>query len=42
MTLLNNPHLALEPITLMFITGLAFSLLGMSLERIFNPRLRSL
>jgi peptide/nickel transport system permease protein len=42
MNLLNNPFLALEPIGLMFLTGLAFSLLGMALDRIFNPRLRSL
>jgi ABC-type dipeptide/oligopeptide/nickel transport system permease component len=42
MNLLHNPYLALEPIGLMFLTGLAFSLLGMALDRIFNPRLRSL
>ncbi|MBN2388003.1 MAG: ABC transporter permease subunit [Anaerolineales bacterium] len=42
MTLMRNPYLALEPLALMFITGLAFSLLGMALDRIFNPRLRSL
>ncbi len=42
MTLMNNPYLALEPLALMFITGLAFSLLGMALDRIFNPRLRTM
>lgn len=42
MTLMRDPYLALQPIILMFITGLAFSLLGMALDRIFNPRLRSL
>ncbi len=42
MTLMRNPYLALEPIALMFITGLAFSLLGMALDRIFNPRLRTM
>lgn len=30
----------LEPAVLLMITGLAFSLLGFSLDRIFNPRLR--
>jgi len=42
LNLMRNPYLALEPIGLMFLTGLAFSLLGMALDRIFNPRLRSL
>jgi peptide/nickel transport system permease protein len=42
MTLMRNPYLALEPIALMFITGLAFSLLGIALDRIFNPRLRTM
>jgi len=42
MTLMRNPYLALEPIALMFITGLAFSLLGIALDRIFNPRLRNM
>jgi peptide/nickel transport system permease protein len=42
MTLMREPYLALEPLVLMFITGLAFSLLGMALDRIFNPRLRNL
>jgi peptide/nickel transport system permease protein len=42
MTLMRNPYLALEPIGLMFVTGLAFSLLGMALDRIFNPRLRTM
>lgn len=32
----------LEPALLLMITGLAFSLLGFSLDRIFNPRLRGL
>jgi len=32
----------LEPSVLLMITGLAFSLLGFSLDRIFNPRLRGL
>ena len=41
MTLMREPYLALQPIFLMFVTGLAFSLLGIALDRIFNPRLRS-
>jgi len=32
----------LEPAVLLMITGLAFSLVGFALNRIFNPRLRSL
>ena len=32
----------LEPSALLMVTGLAFSLLGFSLDRIFNPRLRGL
>ncbi len=32
----------LEPSVLLIVTGLAFSLLGFSLDRIFNPRLRGL
>jgi len=32
----------LEPALLLMLTGLAFSLLGFSLDRIFNPRLRGL
>ena len=32
----------LEPSVLLMLTGLAFSLLGFSLDRIFNPRLRGL
>lgn len=32
----------LEPAVLLMVTGLAFSLLGYSLDRIFNPRLREL
>jgi peptide/nickel transport system permease protein len=42
MTLMRDPYLALQPLILMFITGLAFSLLGMALDRIFNPRLRNI
>ncbi len=33
---------ALEPLTLLLLTGLSFALLGFALDRIFNPRLRSL
>ncbi len=32
----------LEPSVLLMVTGLAFSLLGFSLDRIFNPRLRGM
>ena len=32
----------LEPIVLLVITGLAFVLVGFALDRVFNPRLRSL
>lgn len=32
----------LEPSTLLMLTGLAFAMLGFSLDRIFNPRLRGL
>ena len=32
----------LEPIFLLMVTGLAFALLGFALDRVFNPRLRSL
>ncbi len=32
----------LEPIALLLITGLAFAMVGYSLDRIFNPRLRSM
>jgi peptide/nickel transport system permease protein len=32
----------LEPAALLMVTGLAFSLLGFALDRIFNPRLRGL
>jgi peptide/nickel transport system permease protein len=32
----------LEPSVLLMITGLAFSLLGFSLDRVFNPRLRGM
>jgi peptide/nickel transport system permease protein len=30
----------LEPAALLMITGLGFAMLGFSLDRIFNPRLR--
>ncbi len=33
---------ALEPIALLLLTGVAFSMVGYSLDRIFNPRLRSM
>lgn len=32
----------LEPVALLMITGLAFAMLGYSLDRVFNPRLRSM
>ncbi|MFN3347150.1 MAG: ABC transporter permease, partial [Candidatus Bipolaricaulaceae bacterium] len=32
----------LEPAALLMLTGLGFSMLGFTLDRIFNPRLRSL
>jgi peptide/nickel transport system permease protein len=32
----------LEPIALLMLTGLAFAMLGYSLDRVFNPRLRSM
>jgi peptide/nickel transport system permease protein len=32
----------LEPAALLVLTGLAFAMLGFSLDRIFNPRLRGL
>ena len=32
----------LEPIALLLLTGLAFAMLGYSLDRVFNPRLRSM
>jgi peptide/nickel transport system permease protein len=32
----------LEPAVLLMMAGLAFSLLGFSLDRIFNPRLRGM
>ena len=35
-----NYYWMLEPSILLMLTGLAFSLLGFSLDRIFNPRLR--
>lgn len=33
-------HWLLQPIALLLLTGLAFALMGLALERIFNPRLR--
>jgi peptide/nickel transport system permease protein len=30
----------LEPVSLLMLTGLAFAMVGFSLDRIFNPRLR--
>ena len=33
-------HLLLEPLALLLLVGFAFVLLGISLERIFQPRLR--
>jgi peptide/nickel transport system permease protein len=35
-----NYYWMLEPSILLMLTGLAFSLLGFSLDRVFNPRLR--
>jgi len=35
-------YLVLEPIALLMVTGLAFAMLGYSLDRVFNPRLRSM
>jgi hypothetical protein len=32
----------LEPAALLLLTGLAFAMVGYSLDRIFNPRLRSM
>jgi peptide/nickel transport system permease protein len=32
----------LEPAIMLMLTGLAFSLLGFALDRVFNPRLRGL
>ena len=37
-----NYYWMLEPSMLLMMTGLAFSLLGFSLDRIFNPRLRGM
>jgi peptide/nickel transport system permease protein len=37
-----NYYWMLEPSFLLMLTGLAFSLLGFSLDRIFNPRLRGM
>jgi peptide/nickel transport system permease protein len=35
-------HLVLEPLTLLLLVGLAFVMLGLALERIFDPRLREM
>jgi peptide/nickel transport system permease protein len=35
-----NYYWMLEPSILLMLTGLAFSLLGFALDRVFNPRLR--
>ncbi len=37
-----NYYWILEPAVLLMVTGLAFAMLGYSLDRIFNPRLREL
>ncbi len=37
-----NYYWILEPAALLMVTGLAFAMLGYSLDRIFNPRLREL
>jgi peptide/nickel transport system permease protein len=37
-----NYYWVLEPAVLLMITGLAFALVGFSLDRVFNPRLRGL
>jgi peptide/nickel transport system permease protein len=37
-----NYHLVLEPLSLLMLIGLAFALLGIALERIFQPRLREM
>ncbi|MCB9005758.1 MAG: ABC transporter permease, partial [Ardenticatenaceae bacterium] len=36
----NATHLVVAPLGLLFLTGFAFAMLGMGLERIFEPRLR--
>jgi len=35
-------HLVLEPLSLLLLVGLAFVMLGLALERIFDPRLREI
>jgi len=37
---LGQYYWVLEPVALLFLTGTGFTLLGLSLERVFNPRLR--
>jgi peptide/nickel transport system permease protein len=39
--LYGSGYWALEPISLLLLTGLAFAMLGFALERILNPRLKS-
>ncbi len=36
----NSTHLVVFPLALLFLTGFAFAMVGMALERIFEPRLR--
>ena len=36
----NSSHLVIFPLALLFLTGFAFAMVGMALERIFEPRLR--
>jgi peptide/nickel transport system permease protein len=36
----NSSHLVIFPLALLFLTGFAFAMLGIALERIFEPRLR--
>ncbi|MCA9918942.1 MAG: ABC transporter permease subunit, partial [Anaerolineales bacterium] len=36
----NSSHLVIFPLALLFITGFAFAMVGIALERIFEPRLR--
>ncbi len=36
----NATHLVIAPLSLLFVTGFAFAMVGLALERIFEPRLR--
>lgn len=36
----NSSHLVIFPLALLFLTGFAFAMVGIALERIFEPRLR--